>query len=214
MMLSNVHLGLKGLVTGLLLALAGAAQSSATGEKNEHLAETNIKQAKETVVVGDTYLEKILDVKERRFLLVGAGVREKFFFDLYAVGLYTETGKPPRISSPQDAMLLRLKIMSSAVTAEKMASATQEGFEKSTQGEVDAIQDDISMLVSAFGKKIRPGDVFDLVYLPNVGVNVVKNGEDSINPIKGPLFKKALFGIWLSEHSVQDDLRRHLMAQE
>ena len=55
-------------------------------------------------------------------------------------------------------------------------------------------------------------DVFDFIYIPDVGVNTFKNGELKTT-VQGLEFKQALFGIWLSEDSVQDDLKLSLLGR-
>jgi len=44
------------------------------------------------------------------------------------------------------------------------------------------------------------------------GVNVTKNGTEKAN-ISSPEFKKALFGIWLSKHSVQEKLKNGMLGK-
>jgi hypothetical protein len=50
------------------------------------------------------------------------------------------------------------------------------------------------------------------VYVPGKGVNVLKNGkyQDTIGDLA---FKQALFGIWLAETPVDDDLKSELLGQ-
>jgi hypothetical protein len=63
-----------------------------------------------------------------------------------------------------------------------------------------------------FQEEIKEGDVFDLVYVPGEGVHVLKNGEqkDTVGDLE---FKKALFGIWLSDNPAQKDLKNKMLGQ-
>ena len=54
--------------------------------------------------------------------------------------------------------------------------------------------------------------MFDLVYLPGEGVRVLKNGEQK-DTVGGLEFKKALFGIWLSDKPAQEDLKEKMLGQ-
>ena len=49
------------------------------------------------------------------------------------------------------------------------------------------------------------------MYTPNKGLSVLKNGK-SQGVIPGLAFKKAFFGIWLSDSPVDKDLRKGMLA--
>jgi len=154
-----------------------------------------------------------MNAKEQSLLLNGAGVRTKFFMDIYAAGLYLpQASKEANTIIEQDApMALRLHVTSGLLSSEKMESATREGFEKSTGGNTAPIQETIDAFINNFKDAIAENDVFDFVYVPAEGVNVYKNGELK-STIQGAEFKKALFGIWLSEDAVQEDLKEGLLG--
>ncbi len=75
-----------------------------------------------------------------------------------------------------------------------------------------SIQEDVDQFMAVFQEEITEGDVFDLVYLPGEGVRVLKNGEhkDTVGDLA---FKKALFGIWLSDKPAQKDLKEKMLGQ-
>lgn len=151
--------------------------------------------------------------KDQSLALNGVGIRSKFFMDIYAAGLYlTEATTEAKSVIDQDKpMALRLHITSGLLTSEKMESATREGFEKSTGGNTASIQATIDSFIATFSDAIVENDVFDFVYEPAVGVKVFKN--DTLKAtVEGLEFKKALFGIWLSEDAVQDDLKEGLLG--
>ena len=66
--------------------------------------------------------------------------------------------------------------------------------------------------LDVFSEEIKDGDVFDLVYLPGEGVRVLKNGDQRAT-IGDLEFKKALFGIWLSDEPAQEDLKEKMLGQ-
>ena len=67
-------------------------------------------------------------------------------------------------------------------------------------------------MLGFFMEDILKNDVFDLVYLPAKGVVAYKNGEEK-GVVPGKEFKKALFGIWLSNRPADDDLKESLLAK-
>ena len=154
-----------------------------------------------------------INAQDQSLALNGAGIRSKFFMDIYAAGLYlTESSQEAKSIIDQDKpMALRLHITSGLLSSEKMESATREGFEKSTGGHTEEIKDTIEAFIATFKDGIVENDVFDFVYVPAEGVNVLKNGELKTT-VQGLSFKQALFGIWLSEDAVQDDLKEGLLG--
>ena len=163
----------------------------------------------EGVDLPDTYSAMDTELK-----LNGAGTRSKWFMDLYVGGLYVpETiDDGQAIINADEPQAITLHIISGMITSDKMKSATMEGFENSTDGDLSAIQDDVDTFLDVFSEEIEDGDVFDLVYLPGEGVRVLKNGEERAT-IGDLEFKKALFGIWLSDEPAQEDLKEKMLGQ-
>jgi hypothetical protein len=177
------------------------------------ISATLLSLSASAVEIGGVKMPETLSAESQSLALNGAGVRTKFFMDIYAAGLYlTESSKEAStIVAADQPMALRLHITSGLLSAEKMEKATREGFDKSTGGNTAPIQSTIDEFVAAFSEEITENDVFDFVYAPATGVNVFKNGELKKN-VKGLEFKKALFGIWLSEDAVQEDLKSGLLG--
>ena len=163
----------------------------------------------EGVNVPDTYSAMGTELK-----LNGAGTRSKWFMDLYIGGLYVPStiNDGLAIINADESQAITLHIISGMITSDKMKSATLEGFENATGGELASIQDDVDEFLDVFSEEIVDGDVFDLVYLPGEGTRVLKNGEARAT-IGGLEFKKALFGIWLSDQPAQEDLKEKMLGQ-
>ncbi|MGI9318553.1 MAG: chalcone isomerase family protein [bacterium] len=145
--------------------------------------------------------------------LNGHGMRKKAFISLYRCGLYLDQPNQDAaaIISADTAMAIRIVIESGFISSKKMQTAMVEGFDKSTGGNTAPIADEIETFKSGFSDEIVKRDVFDLVYQPGTGVEVIKNGESKVTA--GDLgFKQALFGIWLSEDPVQKSLKKALLG--
>ncbi|WP_144821510.1 chalcone isomerase family protein [Marinobacter piscensis] len=146
--------------------------------------------------------------------LNGAGTRSKFFMDLYIGSLYVPEAQQNgnAVVDADEPQAITLHVTSGMITSERMTDATMEGFEASTDGDMSAVQADIDQFMSVFKEEIKEGDVFDLVYLPGEGVKVLKNGEekDTVGDLE---FKKALFGIWLSDDPAQKSLKKDMLGQ-
>ncbi|GAA3913281.1 chalcone isomerase family protein [Litoribacillus peritrichatus] len=163
--------------------------------------------------VADVEVPEKMSAGSSNLILNGAGIRDKLFLDLYVAGLYLESKglTAEQVVNADQPMALRLHIISGLITAEKMVNATNEGFEMATGGNTAAIKSEIEQFISVFREEIKEGDVFDLVYVPGVGVNVTKNGVEK-DVVKGVEFKKAMFGIWLSDNPVHDGLKAELLG--
>ncbi|GAA3580853.1 MULTISPECIES: chalcone isomerase family protein [Marinobacter] len=163
----------------------------------------------EGVDVPDTYT-----AQQSELTLNGAGTRSKWFMDLYVGGLYTpqKASDAAAVINADEPQAITLHIISGLITSEKMTSATLEGFESATGGNLAPIQSDVNAFLDVFSEEIKEGDVFDLVYLPGEGVRVLKNG-DARATVGGLEFKKALFGIWLSDEPAQEDLKQKMLGQ-
>nr|WP_297403659.1 chalcone isomerase family protein [uncultured Marinobacter sp.] len=163
----------------------------------------------EGVEVPDTYSAMDTELK-----LNGAGTRSKWFMDLYVGGLYVpETiSDGEAVINADEPQAITLHIISGMITSDRMTEATMEGFKASTDGDMAAVKDEIDQFMAVFAEEIKEGDVFDLVYVPDQGVNVFKNGELR-DTVGGLAFKKALFGIWLSDKPAQEDLKEKMLGQ-
>jgi chalcone isomerase-like protein len=163
----------------------------------------------EGVDVPETYSAMGTELK-----LNGAGTRSKWFMDLYVGGLYVPStiDDGQAIINADEPQAITLHIISGMITSDKMKSATMEGFENATDGDLAAIQSEVDAFLDVFSAEIQEGDVFDLVYLPGEGTRVLKNGEPKAT-IGDLEFKKALFGIWLSDKPAQEDLKEKMLGQ-
>ncbi|MEH6561056.1 MAG: chalcone isomerase family protein [Marinobacter sp.] len=161
------------------------------------------------VDVPDTYTAGSTELQ-----LNGAGTRSKFFMDLYVGSLYVPQAQHDGnvVVEADEPQAITLHITSGMITSDRMTEATMEGFEASTGGDMSSVKADIDQFMSVFKAEIKEGDVFDLVYVPEEGVKVLKNGEqkDTVGDLE---FKKALFGIWLSDEPAQSSLKEDMLGQ-
>ena len=179
------------LVIALFVSIAATAQTKVAGVT----VPNTIKAGSNTLVIN------------------GAGLREKYWFDLYVGALYVQTksSNGPELAKADKPMAVRMHIVSSKITRDKMVEAINEGFEKSTGGNTAPIQAKIKQLLDAF-TGIEVDDVFDLIYEPGKGVSLYKNSKLATT-VGGLDFKQALFGIWLGPDAVDDNLRQGMLGK-
>ncbi|MGO1461724.1 MAG: chalcone isomerase family protein [Marinobacter sp.] len=161
------------------------------------------------VDIPDTYTANSTELQ-----LNGAGTRSKFFIDLYIGSLYVPQARQDgnAVVEADEPQAITLHITSGMITSDRMTEATLEGFEASTGGDMASIQAEVDEFMAVFKEEIKEGDVFDLVYVPGEGVKVRKNNEDK-GSVGGLEFKKALFGIWLSDEPAQSSLKKDMLGR-
>lgn len=171
-----------------------------------------LTQAKE---VNDVNVADSIQVADQSLILNGTGIRSKFFLNIYIGALYLneKSSDADALIAADKPMTIRLHITSSLIDGEKMSEATLDGFVKSTGGNLGPIQKEVESLIGAFRDAVHDNDVFDLQYVPGKGVSVIRNGEEKV-VVPGLEFKQALFGIWLSDDPVQDDLKEGMLGED
>jgi len=173
---------------------------------------TNLKAQK---TVGGVTMPAKLMVGQTALHLNGAGVREKFWIDMYACGLYVKktTDNTQPIINDDEHIAIKIQIISSLITSKKMIDAVDEGFNKSAGKITPELQEKINAFEAVFSKEeIKKGDIYDIVYVPEKGTIIFKNGK--IMPIiTGLEFKKALLGIWFGEDPADEDLKNEMLGK-
>lgn len=150
---------------------------------------------------------------QTNLILNGAGIRTKFFMKMYVGGLYLlqKSNDALKVIGTDEAMAIRLHIVSSMITSERMEAATREGFENATNNNIAPIKAQIEKFVAVFKDKIQENDTYDFVNVMGKGVEIYKNGK--LNTlIEGVPFKQALFGIWLCDKPAQKSLKEEMLG--
>lgn len=164
--------------------------------------------------VAGVKVENKISVDGKSLTLNGVGTRVKLFMDMYVGALYLETknNNASEIMSSKDAAAIKLNIVSGLITSDKMINAIDEGFKNSTGGKQASYKAKIDKFKAFFKEEIKKGDVFVIAYLPEDGIVVYKNGTKK-GTIDGHDFKKALFGIWLSDKPADSKLKAKMLGK-
>jgi len=188
---------MKNLLLGLLLCFAGAAHAA-------------------TDIAGVMFEDK-MKLGQTELVLNGAGIRAKFIFKVYVVGLYLGEKK----NSLADMLLLkgakRLHIVTlRELTAEQFAEALVEGIHKNlSDAEVEPLKASIGEFKNAILslKTAAKGDVVNIDWLPETGTRLSVNGKQQGRDIAGEDFYRTLLKIWLGQKPAQDDLKEALLGK-
>ncbi|MBP4139291.1 chalcone isomerase family protein [Flavobacterium geliluteum] len=167
--------------------------------------------------VGGVTVPRTIDFKGKTLTLNGVGERSKMFTELYVQALYLSqlTQDANLILESDIEMAIRIQITSSLVTSKKLSKALAKGMEKSV-GEVGILKltKEVQELENLIGREItKAGDSFNLIYNPlDRSLWIYKNDKYE-GKIESFEFKKAFFGIWLSENPVDKDLKNELLGK-
>lgn len=164
-------------------------------------------------VNGVTVPRKI-EFQNKTLQLNGAGGRSKMWLEVYVQALYlSQLSQDPQFIIDSDTeMAIRIEITSSMVSSNKLTKAMNTGFEKSAGSNLEELRPRIEDFKKLLSDVIKEKDVFILGYNPlDQTINVYKN-EVLKGKIPGFDFKKALFGIWLSNKPVDETLKKHLLG--
>jgi hypothetical protein len=132
---------------------------------------------------------------------------------VYEGSLYLETksSDADQLINSNSPMALRIDVTSEMVTADAMKKALSEGLEKSTNNKTGPILNEIEQLSSSFNSAVTSGDFYEFIYIPEIGTHVLKNDE-LVELIPGFDFKKAFFGIFLSDNPIQKNLKKAMLG--
>ena len=155
-----------------------------------------------------------LTAKDVDLELKGAGVRTFMWMNMYVGGIYLKENQKisPQLIDKDQNMGLRLQIISSLVSNKRIIQALEEGFEKGAEGGLESLQSRINQLINFFEEDISPGDSIDLIYKKDEkSYTYVYRNSKYLGKIEGYDFKKALFGIWISDEPADEKMKQQIL---
>ena len=170
-----------------------------------------------TVEVANVAFDDHATVAGQILTLNGAGLRTRFIFNIYTIGLYL----PLKTSSAAIAMAepgpKRIRfVMKHTVTAQELADA----FDAALQANNSAAQlqvigsrlDEFRKLLTSLGGA-KQGSEYLLDYEPGVGTHLTVDGMVRDAPIPGADLFEALMRAWLGPRPVQEKLKEALLGR-
>ena len=144
--------------------------------------------------------------------LNGAGIRSKFFFDIYIAELYME--HPSHVASEVITAVGRKRIIMQflydKVGKDKLIEGWNEGFHGNTGvAEIAKLQGRISQFNSMF-VDVKKGDLIVLDFVPEKGT-VVTIAKQEKGVIPGKDFNDALLRIWLGDKPIDAGLKKEML---
>ena len=135
-----------------------------------------------------------LQIGKTVLLLNGSGLRSRMFIDLYIGSLYLshKDSDAKSLIESDEPMAIRLSIVSSMITGEKLRDATMDGFQNVVD-DTSALDERIARFLSAFAEPVEVGDHFLLSWNASVNLLEVIRNDVLVERVEGLDFKQALF---------------------
>lgn len=152
-------------------------------------------------------------VSGKTLQLNGAGVRTKFFFDIYVGALYL----PEKSASASEAMAMAgpkqvtMTFLYKEVSREKLVAAWDEGFRLNLGSEALApLLKRLEQFNSLFAT-VKAGDFYVFQFLGDGETSVNLNARE-LGRISGKDFQQALLSVWLGESPADHSLKKAMLG--
>jgi hypothetical protein len=154
-----------------------------------------------------------ISVGDTELVLNGAGVREKFFFDIYVAALYLPARNKDAgtILQTDQPWRMSMNFLYSEVDKEKLDKGWEEGFESNVSSDrLPALHERLQKFKAMF-ITMHKGDVILMDYLPGAGVRVTIKGEEK-GVVPGADFARALLSVWIGPEPVTSSVKKSLLG--
>jgi len=153
-----------------------------------------------------------VQVAGKTLSLNGAGVRTKFFFDIYVGALYLrdKASTSEKALSLPNPKRLSMTFLYGEVGRERLVDGWIAGFEKNQSSEeMEKLKSRLDSFNAMFADA-RKGDVYIFDFLEDGKTLVTFNGKKA-GVIEGADFQRALLEVWLGEKPADKGLRAAML---
>jgi hypothetical protein len=164
-------------------------------------------------IAGVTVQETLQAVDGTVLQLNGAGIRSKFFFDIYTAELYMEhpSNSADEVIGAPGRKRLVMHFLYDKVEKEKLVEGWNEGFTGNSRAdEVVKLQERINQFNELF-VDVKKNDVIVLDFTPGQGT-VVFIANENKGVVPGKDFNDGLLRIWLGDKPVAKGLKKKLLS--
>ncbi len=146
--------------------------------------------------------------------LNGAGIRSKFFFDIYIGALYLieKTHDVDQIINDLNANRVLMHFLYKEVSKKKLTDGWTDGFEVNLSKDAFAALKARLEKFNALFKSVKKSDVIHLDYIPAQGTEVYINNA-LVGNIEGKDFNAALLNVWLGKKPADGGLKKAMLGE-
>ena len=170
----------------------------------------------QAVEVGGVKIDDAATVEGQALKLNGAGIRTKFVFKVYAMGLYLadQKGTTADVQALPGAKRIKIVMMREVASDELAKSFVTALNNNSSAAEKAKFSDQTQKFEKMFSAMaaVKKGDVITLDWLPAIGTVSQFNGKPLSEPLPDAAFYNALLRIWLGQKPADDELKTALLG--
>jgi len=159
-------------------------------------------------------LPDTIQLQGKTLQLNGAGIRTKFFFDIYVGGLYLQqhASSAKAVLDDHGVKRVTMNFLYGKVDKEKLTDGWEEGFEKNqSHQQMQALAERLARFNALF-TDVRRGDAVVFDFLADGSTHVSFNGKEK-GVINGADFQQALLAVWLGKKPADSDLKDAMLGQ-
>lgn len=148
-------------------------------------------------------------------VLHGAGVRDKFYYDIYVAALYLpQSGQSAEaILAADQPARVEIYFVYEEIERDDLVDAWREGFEENNPDDVLArLEPSIQRFVDLFSDTAA-GDTFTIEYVPGEGTQVAIDGEHADTILGGDFFR-ALLAAFVGPEPPDKGLKRGMLGRD
>ena len=164
--------------------------------------------------MGSARYPEVVEVMGKRLRLVGAGLRKKWFFHVYMMGVYSESGSceaESLISSEEvkNVHLYMLRHLSADQISDRLTQALAQNTPRDASSE---LRGRIRTFLALFRKELTKGASMQLTYIPEVGVLLQQNGEQQGETTPGKDFAEILWSAYFGSKTCCRGLKKQILS--
>nr|WP_198999923.1 chalcone isomerase family protein [Flavobacterium sp. ASV13] len=171
--------------------------------------------AQKTFTIDGVNVPRTIEFLDAKLSLNGGGTISKSSSNGFVQALYLSQLRQDAkyIIADNSEMGMRIQITSSGLTSNKLIKIFDDSFEKTLGKKEDDLKPEIAKFLGFLHGDINKGDVFKFMYSATESSVYVYKNDKLKGKVKGLNFKKALFGIWLSDKPIDEKLKNHLLGK-
>jgi len=162
--------------------------------------------------VAGVRLDDKAQVESRELVLNGAGLRKRFVFKVYVIGLYLaqKTTDAVNVAGPKRISIHMLRDVGAEQFTEALVEGLRANLSEAEFAKLEPRVKELSDVMAQIGEaKKGMGIALDWT---GSDTRLVVDGKPAGKPIAGEDFYRALLRIWLGDRPVQDDLKKALLG--
>lgn len=171
-----------------------------------------------TAEVEGIKLDDAAKVAGKDLKLNGAGVRTRFGFKIYVLGLYLPEKKrtPAEVlasEGPRRFTIVTMREISGEDFGEAFMSGINKNLDKAEKSKIVNQMAKFGEIFAAQGQ-LKKGDVLISDWVPGSGMVMTLNGKSLSEPIPDVAFYNAVLRIWLGEKPADSSLKPALLGEK